>query len=185
MAGYSFAKKRFAGNGMIFILMILTMMIPRQILLVPLFRISNAMGLADSLAGLIIPMLGFPMGVFLMRQFMVTLPSDIFEAAKIDGSTEIGLFVRMAVPLAKPGIAALMIFTFIRSWNDYLWQLIMISSTRLKTLPLGVAGFKEEYSARHGLLLAGAVLASLPMIVIFLSFQKYFTKGLTAGAVKG
>jgi multiple sugar transport system permease protein len=185
MAGYAFAKKIFFARNQIFYILVLTMLIPRQILMIPLFRLCNSFGIVDTVAGLILPSLGFPLGVFLMRQFMVTLPSEVFEAATIDGCSEIKRFIYIAVPLAKPGIGALAIYTFMRIWNDYLWQLIIISSTKLKTLPLGIAGFKQEYSARHGLLLAGAVLASIPMIIVFFMFQKYFTKGLTAGAVKG
>jgi multiple sugar transport system permease protein len=185
MAGYSFAKKRFFARDIIFYVLVFTMMIPRQILIVPLFKIVHELNMFNTLWGLIVPALGWPFGIFLMKQFMVTLPSELMESAKIDGCTELGIFFRIMLPLAKPGLGALAIFSFVSSWNDYMWQLLIISSKVLKTLPLGVATFQEEFSARNGLLLAGAGLASLPMIVVFLMFQKYFTKGLTLGAVKG
>lgn len=185
MAGYSFAKKNFFARDIIFYSMVLTMMIPKQILLVPLFKIVRDLNMFNSLMGLIVPALGWPFGVFLIKQFMVTLPSELVQAAKIDGCSEFGIYARIMLPLAKPGLGALAIFTFINSWNDYMWQLLVISSKVLKTLPLGVATFKEEFSARYGIQLAGASVASIPMIVIFLMFQKYFTKGITLGAVKG
>lgn len=185
MAGYSFAKKRFFARDIIFYSLVFTMMIPRQILIVPLFKIVHELNMFNTLQGLIIPALGWPFGIFLMKQFMVTLPSELMESAKIDGCTEIGIFLRIMLPLAKPGLGALAIFSFVSSWNDYMWQLLIISSKVLKPLPLGVATMQEEFSARYGLLLAGAGLASLPMIIVFLMFQKYFTKGLTLGAVKG
>lgn len=185
MAGYSFAKKKFFARDIIFFALVFTMMIPRQILIVPLFKIVHEMNMFNTLQGLIIPALGWPFGIFLMKQFMVTLPSELMESAKIDGCTEIGIFVRIMLPLAKPGIGALAIFSFVSSWNDYMWQLLVISSKILKTLPLGVATMQEEFSSRNGLLLSGATLASLPMIVVFLMFQKHFTKGITLGAVKG
>lgn len=185
MAGYSFAKKKFFARDIIFYSLVFTMMIPRQILIVPLFKIVHELNMFNTLRGLIIPALGWPFGIFLMKQFMVTLPTELMESAKIDGCNEIGIFLRIMLPLAKPGLGALAIFSFISSWNDYMWQLLIISSKILKTLPLGVATMQEEFSARYGLLLAGAGLASLPMIIVFLMFQKYFTKGLTLGAVKG
>ncbi len=185
MAGYSFAKKKFFGNRIIFTILVATIMVPRQILIIPLFQIVGSLNMFNTHLGLIIPALGWPMGLFLMRQFIVTLPSELLDAAKIDGCKEISLFFRIVVPLAKPGIGALAIFTFINSWNDYFWQLLIISSKVLKTLPLGVATFQEEFTLRYGLQMAGAVIASLPMIIVFLIFQKYFTKGITLGAVKG
>ncbi|HHW32228.1 MAG TPA: carbohydrate ABC transporter permease [Clostridiaceae bacterium] len=185
LAGYSFAKKKFPGGNIIFYTMVLGIMIPKQILVVPLFKIVHELDMFNKPSGLIIPALGFPFGVFLMKQFIVTLPSEIIEASTIDGCGELGTFIRIVMPISKPGLGALAIFTFIQSWNDYMWQLLVISSRDLKTLPLGIATFQEEFSMRYGLLLAGGVLASLPMIVIFLIFQKYFTKGIVMGAVKG
>ncbi|NLV49002.1 MAG: carbohydrate ABC transporter permease [Clostridiaceae bacterium] len=185
MAGYGFSKKKFPGVNFIFYLMILGMMIPKQVMLIPLFKLINQMNLFDTLTALILPQLGIPFGVFLMKQFIVSIPDEILEAAKVDGFGELNTFFKIVLPIAKPGMGALAIFTFISSWNDYAWQLVAISSTKLKTLPLGVATFQEEYSMRYALLMAGGVLASLPMLIVFMTFQRYFTKGIVMGAVKG
>lgn len=185
MAGYAFAKKKFFARDIIFYILVATIMVPKQIMIVPLFKIVDSMNLFDNPWGLIVPVLGWPIGIFMMRQFMANVPGEILESAKMDGCGEIRTFIQIVIPLAKPGISALAIFTFIQSWNDYMWQLLVISTTTLKTLPLGVAALQEEFSVRYGLQLAGAVIASLPMILVFLAFQKYFTKGITMGAVKG
>jgi multiple sugar transport system permease protein len=140
--------------------------------------------MVDTYAGLIIPFLAWPFGIFLIRQFTQTLPNELFEAAKIDGCPEIYLFLKIAIPLVKPGMICLAVFAFRESWNDYFWQLITLKSTSMKTLPLGVIGLLDEYLIDYGLLMAGSTLASLPIIIIFLVFQKYFTAGITLGAVK-
>ncbi len=185
MAGYAFAKKRFFGREIIFFTLIATIMVPKQIMIVPLFKVVDSLGLFDSHWGLIVPVLGWPIGIFMMRQFMSSVPTEIIESARIDGCGETRTFLQIVIPLAKAGLSALAIFTFVQSWNDYMWQLLVISSTPLKTLPLGVAAIQEEFSVRYGPQLAGAAIASLPMILVFLAFQKYFTKGITMGAVKG
>ena len=185
MAGYAFAKKRFVGREIIFFILIATIMVPKQIMIVPLFQVVDGLGLFNSHWGLIIPVLGWPIGIFMMRQFMSGVPTEILESARIDGCGETRTFLQIVIPLAKAGISALAIFTFVQSWNDYMWQLLVISSTNLKTLPLGVASIQEEFAARYGPQLAGAAVASLPMVLVFLAFQKYFTKGITMGAVKG
>ena len=185
MAGYGFSKKKFFARDVLFFVMILGMMIPRQVTLIPMYKMMNSLQLQDTLIALILPQLGIPLGVFLMRQFIYSIPDEIIEAARIDGVGELGVFFRIIMPMSKPGMGALAIFTFLSSWNDYAWQLVIISDTKLKTLPLGVATFQEEFSMRWGLLMAGGILASLPLIAIFLAFQKHFTKGITAGAIKG
>ncbi len=185
MAGYSLSKKEFPGRNIIFWIFVAVMTLPKQVILVPLFVMMRRMDLFDSFAGLILPAVGWPFGIFLMKQFTQTLPSELLQAAKIDGCTELQTFCRIVLPLVKPGIGALAIFTFMSSWNDYFWQLIMIKSTPMKTIPLGIAGMQEEYATNYGLMMAGSTLASIPMIAVFLSFQKYFTRGITMGAVKG
>jgi multiple sugar transport system permease protein len=185
MAGYSFAKKRFFASRFLFYIMVFTMIIPRNIMIVPLFKIIHSLNLFNSMWGLILPNLGATFGVFMMRQFMSTIPNELIEAATIDGASELRIFFRLMLPLTKPAIAALAIFTFITIWNDYLWHLLVISSKDLRTLPLGIATLQEENLQRAGLVIAGAVIASLPMIVIFFMFEKSFTKGITAGSVKG
>jgi len=185
MAGYAFSKLRFRGRDQIFYFIISLMMLPHYILLVPLFRLMKSLGWFDSYLGLILPGLAVPFGVFLMKQFIQTIPSEIMEAARIDGCNEFLIFTKIVVPMALPAIGSLAIFEFVKSWNDYVWQLIVISSDEMKTLPLGVAGLKQETVIQYGQILAGATLSALPIIVIFIAFQKFFTKGITLGAVKG
>ena len=187
LAGYAFAKIRFRGSDIIFYTMIAAMMLPKYVLLVPLFRLMNTFGWFDTYAGLIVPEAAsaLPFGVFLMRQFVQSLPGELLEAAKVDGCTSFGIFARIVVPLTKPALAALSIFTFVRAWNDYMWQMIVTKSDTMKTLPLGIAGLQQENVVIYGNVMAGAMLSALPMIVVFIVFQKYFTRGLTLGAVKG
>lgn len=185
MAGYSLAKKNYPGRQMLFWMFIAVMTLPKQILLVPLFTVVSKLRWIDTYKGLIIPAVGWPFGIFLMKQFTQTLPSELLEAAKIDGCSEVRTFLSIVLPLVKPGLGALAIFTFMSSWNDYFWQLIVIRSTPMKTLPLGVAGVQLEHATDYGILMAGATLSSLPIIIVFLMFQKYFAQGITMGAVKG
>lgn len=185
LAGYVLAKKKFPGRKIIFWLLIMAMALPKQVIMVPLFNILTSLDWIDSYKSLILPAVGWPFGIFLMKQFSETIPSELLEAAKIDGCSEIGIFIKMVLPIVKPGVAALAIFTFISSWNDYFMQLILIRSTKMQTLPLGIATMQLEFTTNYGLMMAGAALASIPMIIIFLIFQKSFTQGITIGAVKG
>ncbi|MEK3724468.1 carbohydrate ABC transporter permease [Paenibacillus sp. FSL H8-0034] len=185
MAGYAFAKLQFRGRDAIFYFMISMMMLPKYVLLVPLFRMIKDFGWFDTYTGLIIPELAVPFGIFLIRQFMVAIPGELMESAKLDGCNEFSTFWRIVIPLSAPAIAALAIFEFVKSWNDYVWQLIIVSSDKMKTLPLGVAGLQQENMIQYGQLLAGATLSALPMIIVFVAFQKFFTRGITVGAVKG
>lgn len=185
LAGYVLAKKSFPGRVIIFTMFVAAMALPKQVILVPLFTMLADFGWVNTYKGLILPAIGWPFGVFLMKQFAQTIPSELIEAAKIDGSSEMRLFATIILPLLKPALGALAIFTFITSWNDYFSQLIMTRSTSMMTLPLGVATLRGEFTTNYGLLMAGAALASIPMIAIFLLFQKAFTQGITMGAVKG
>lgn len=185
LAGYVLAKKSFPGRVIIFTMFVAAMALPKQVILVPLFTMLADFGWVNTYKGLILPAIGWPFGVFLMKQFAQTIPSELIEAAKIDGSSEMRLFTTIILPLLKPALGALAIFTFITSWNDYFSQLIMTRSTSMMTLPLGVATLRGEFTTNYGLLMAGAALASIPMIAIFLLFQKAFTQGITMGAVKG
>ncbi|MGG1551866.1 carbohydrate ABC transporter permease [Paenibacillus ferrarius] len=184
-AGYVLAKKRFPGRAMIFTLFIAAMALPKQVILVPLFTMLTDFGWVNTYRGLILPAIGWPFGVFLMKQFAQTIPGELMEAAKIDGCSEVRLFSTIIMPLLKPALGALAIFTFIASWNDYFSQLIMTRSTSMMTLPLGIATMQGEFTTNYGIMMAGAALASVPMIAIFLTFQKAFTQGITMGAVKG
>ncbi|URN95039.1 MAG: carbohydrate ABC transporter permease [Candidatus Pristimantibacillus lignocellulolyticus] len=183
-AGFVLAKKQFPGRRIIFTALIAAMALPKQVILVPLFTLLAKLGWINTFKGLILPAVGWPFGVFLMKQFSQTIPTEILEAAKIDGCSEVRSFVTIALPLLKPAIGALAIFTFMTSWNDYFSQLIITRSTDMMTLPLGIATMQGEYRTDYGVMMAGAALASLPMLTIFILFQKSFTQGITLGAVK-
>ncbi len=185
LAGYVLAKKRFIGAKTVFWIFIAAMSLPKQVILIPLVQLISSWGFHDTLAACILPAAGWPFGIFLMKQFTQTMPTELIEAAKIDGYGEFHIFTTIVVPLVKPGIAALAIFTFIAAWNDYFSQLVFLNSRIKLTLPLGLATLAQEFGANYGVLMAGALLASIPMIAIFLIFQKSFTQGITMGAVKG
>lgn len=185
LAGYVLAKKTFIGSKVVFWIFIAAMALPKQVIIVPLVQLVAAWGFHDTLIACILPAAGWPFGVFLMKQFTQTMPTELIEAAKIDGYGEFATFIHIVVPLVKSGIAALAIFTFIQAWNDYFSQLVFLNSSAKLTLPLGLATLAQEFGANYGVLMAGALLASIPMIAIFLLFQKSFTQGITMGAVKG
>lgn len=185
LAGYVLAKKRFYGQKILFSLFVAAMALPKQVVLVPLVRIINFMGIHDTPAAVILPLVGWPFGVFLMKQFSENIPTELLESARIDGCGEVRTFVSVAFPIVKPGFAALAIFTFINSWNDYFMQLVMLTSRQNLTISLGVATMQAEMATNYGLIMAGAALAAVPIVTIFLVFQKSFTQGITMGAVKG
>ena len=184
-AGYALAKKRFRGRYVIFSLIVAAMALPKQVILIPLIREMSSLGLYDNIWAVIFPTVGWPFGVFLMKQFAEGIPGEMLEAARIDGAGEAMTFVNIVYPMIKPGVGALAIFTFISSWNDYFMQLIMLTSSNNLTISLGIATMQAENSTDFGLIMAGAALAAVPIIIVFLLFQKYFTKGITMGAVKG
>ncbi|VHB23023.1 sn-glycerol-3-phosphate transport system permease protein ugpE [Streptococcus pyogenes] len=185
LAGYALAKKRFYGQRLLFSIFIAAMALPKQVVLVPLVRIVNFMGIHDTLAAVILPLVGWPFGVFLMKQFSENIPTELLESAKIDGCGEIRTFFNVAFPIVKPGFAALAIFTFINTWNDYFMQLVMLTSRENLTISLGVATMQAEMATNYGLIMAGAAMAAVPIVTVFLVFQKSFTQGITMGAVKG
>ncbi len=185
MAGYALAKKRFNGRAILFSLIVCAMALPKQVILIPLLKEMSALRLYDSLWAVIFPTVGWPFGVFLMKQFSESIPGEILEATRIDGASELKTFTTVVMPMIKPGIGALAIFTFINCWNDYFMQLVMLASGSNFTIPLGIATLQAETSVDNGLLMAGATLAAAPIIIVFLIFQKYFTQGITMGAVKG
>ena len=185
MAGYALAKKRFVGRALLFSLIICAMALPKQVILIPLLKEMSALKLYGSLWAVIFPTVGWPFGVFLMKQFCEGVPGEMLEAARIDGASEARTFTQIVVPLIKAGIGALAIFTFINSWNDYFMQLVMLPNSANFTISLGIATLQGESSVDTGLLMSGAALAAVPIIVVFLIFQKYFTQGITMGAVKG
>ena len=185
MAGYALAKKRFYGKTLIFSLIVCAMALPKQVILIPLLREMSALKLYDTIWAVIFPIVGWPFGVFLLKQFAEGIPTEMVEACRIDGASEWRTFTDVMFPMIKPGVGACAIFTFINSWNDYFMQLLMLTSSRNLTISLGIATMQAENSTDFGLLMAGSALASVPIIIVFLIFQKYFTKGITMGAVKG
>lgn len=185
MAGYVLAKKRFWGKTLIFSLVVCAMALPKQVILIPLLREMSNLDLYDTIWAVIFPIVGWPFGVFLLKQFAEGIPTEMVEACRIDGASEWRTFTDVMFPMIKPGVGACAIFTFINSWNDYFMQLIMLTSNKNLTSALGIATMQAENSTDYGLLMAGSALASVPIIIVFLVFQKYFTKGITMGAVKG
>jgi len=186
MAGYIFAKKNIPGGNVMFWLLLITMTIPTQTLLVPLFMLMKQLKMFNTYQGLILPSLVRPFGIFLMKQVISTIPSEFLDAAKIDGADEFQIFRNVIIPLAKSGIIVLAIFTFISSYNDYFWQLLMISTEEMKTVPLAVACLQEdEFCTNINFLMAGAVMASVPMLLVYVFLQKYFIQGITIGGIKG
>ncbi|MBR5579068.1 MAG: carbohydrate ABC transporter permease [Lachnospiraceae bacterium] len=185
MAGYVLAKKRFWGRVTLFTLVVCAMALPKQVILIPLLREMNALHLADTAWAVIFPIVGWPFGVFLLKQFSEGVPTEMMEACRIDGANEWRTFTDVIFPMIKPGVGACAIFTFISAWNDYFMQLIMLTSSEKLSIAVGIATMQGESSTDYGLLMSGAALASVPIIIVFLIFQKYFTKGITMGAVKG
>jgi len=185
LSGYVLAKKRFIGRNFIFTLMVCAMALPKQVILIPLLKEMSVLGIHNTLLSVILPTVGWPFGVFLIKQFSEGIPTELLEAARIDGAGEMKTFLNVVIPIIKPGIGALAIFTFISSWNDYFLQLIMLNSKTNLTISLGIAQIQAEMATDYGLIMAGAALAAVPIIIVFLLFQKYFTQGITMGAVKG
>ena len=185
LAGYALAKKRFYGRAVLFTIIICAMALPKQVIVIPLLQEMTAIHMNDSLWAVILPTVGWPFGVFLMKQFAENIPNEILEAARMDGAGELKTFITVVFPMIKPGIGALAIFTFVNTWNDYFLQLVILTSEAHWTLPLAIANLQGEMSSDFGLIMAGAALASIPIVVVFLMFQKYFTSGITMGAVKG
>ncbi len=184
-AGYAFAKIGFCGRGIFFAIVIATMILPKQILLIPNFLVALKLGLKDTLIGVILTSVSPPFGIFLCRQFMVNIPTELIEAAEIDGCGEVRKFSSVIVPLSWPAMGAVGIFAFFGVFSDYLWQLIMISSKTLQTVPIGIAMFAQKSVTNVGYQFMAAAIVTLPIIVIFLCCQNFFIKGVTFGGVKG
>ena len=184
-AGYALAKKRFWGQTVLFSLLVCAMALPKQVIVIPLLQEMSALGLNNNLLAVILPTVGWPFGIFLMKQFSETIPTEMLEAARIDGASEVRTFVSIVFPMVKPGVGALAIFTFVNTWNDYFLQLIMLQRREVLTISTGIARLQGEVSSDFGLIMAGAALAAIPIVAVFLMFQKYFTQGITMGAVKG
>lgn len=184
MAAYAFAKLRFPGREKLFALLMATMMIPGQVTMLPVFMILKTLGLLNTYAGLIIPGSAAVFAIFMLRQFMLEVPEEILEAARIDGCSEFMIFWRIILPLCKPVIATLAAFSFIGSWNDFLWPLIIMLREDRYTLPVALASLNGQYNSDWGLLMAGAVVVVIPAIAVFLLAQRHYIQGIAAGAVK-
>lgn len=184
-AAYAFAKLQFKGRNILFLAYIATIAVPWQVYMVPQFMFMRKLGLADTHLAIIILQAFSAFGVFLMRQFYEGISDSLCEAARIDGMTEYGIYLKIMLPLSKPAISTLIIFTFVNTWNDFLGPLIYLTTESKKTLQIGLKMFISQYSAEYGLIMAASVLSLIPVLVVFLSLQKYFVAGITAGSVKG
>lgn len=182
-AGYAFAKIKFRGRTLLFALVMATMMMPKQMLMIPNYLVAYSLQLQNTMSGVILTSIAPAFGVFLSRQFISSLPGTLFDAAEIDGCGEIRKFFRIALPLSMPSIGTISIFAFFTCFNDYIWQLIMISNEKLQTLPIGIAFFGGR--GGKGEQMALAMLATIPLVLLFIFCQKFFIKGATVGAVKG
>ena len=186
LAGYGFAKFSFPGKGLAFLFVLSTMMIPFQVVLIPLYVVVYNLGWTNNYAGLIIPGALSAFGVFLMRQFCLTLPDELLDAARIDGAGEIGIFWRVVLPLLKPPLASLAIITFLGSWNNFLWPLIVVTKGDLFTLPVGMTVFTQPMRAPYWTyIMAVSTVATLPVVIVFVALQKYFIQGVVLSGMKG
>ena len=185
LTGYTLAKFQFPGRNVIFIVILSTLMIPTEMLVIPWYLMVTKINLIDSYWGIWFPSVITGFGVFLMRQFMTGVPDDLLDAARIDGMNEFGIFLRVALPLVKSALAALGIFTFIGNWGAFLWPLIVIESSELRTLPVGLAFFSGEAGTQWDMIMTGAAIATIPVLVIFIIFQKHIIKGIALAGLKG
>lgn len=184
MAAYAFARKRFGGRDALFYLVIAGLMVPGAMTLIPTFLIARDLGLINRYSGLVVPALAGPVGVFLLRQYMLSLPQSLLDAARIDGCGEWGVYRQVVLPLSLPVLSTLAIITFTSHWSAFLWPLIVATDESMKTLPVGLAAIDSQFRTDYGAQMAGALLSILPVMAVFLALQRYFIKGLAAGALK-
>lgn len=185
MAAFAFAKLRFRGSGVILSIYIATMMIPTQVTMIPLFVVMNRLGLIDSYASVILPSMFKPFAVFLLVQQMKTIPNDYLDAVRIDGAGLFHIYFRVALPLCIPTLATLAVTTFMESWNDYLWPLLMLTDRNKMTLPIALSTLNGQYNTEYNVLMAGSLISMIPIIIIYIAAQKQFKAGLMAGGIKG
>lgn len=185
MAAFAFAKLRFRGSGAILSVYIATMMIPTQVTMIPLFVVMNRLGLIDSYASVILPSMFKPFAVFLLVQQMKTIPNDYIDAARIDGAGLFQTYRKVALPLCIPTLATLAVTTFMESWNDYLWPLLMLTDRNKMTLPIALSTLNGQYNTEYNVLMAGSLISMIPIIIIYIAAQKQFKAGLMAGGIKG
>ena len=185
MAGYAFAKLRFAGRERIFKTLLAALVIPSQVTMLPLFLMLKEMGLVNSYAGVVIPGLASIFGIFLVRQYALSIPDELIDAARIDGAGEFRIFRSIVLPLLAPILVTLGIFTFLGTWNDFMWPLIVMSDREYQTLPVALAGLSREHVQDNELMMAGSVVTILPVLVLFLALQRHYIQGILMGSVKG
>lgn len=184
-AGYAFAKLRFTGRDAIFRLLVAALVVPGQIGMLPLFLELKAMGLVNSYAGALVPWLAGIFGIFLVRQYCLSIPDEMLEAARIDGASEGQILRRIVLPILTPIIVTLALFVFLGSWNDFMWPLIILADQQLYTLPVALAAMSREHVQDNELMMAGAVVTTLPVLILFLALQRFYLSGLLTGSVKG
>lgn len=184
-AGYAFAKLRFVGRERVFQSLLAALVIPGQVTMIPLFLIMKWMGLVNSYGGVIVPALAGVFGIFLVRQYARSIPDELLEAARIDGAGEFHIFAKIVLPLLKPIIVTLAIFTFLASWNDFMWPLIVLSDQAWQTAPVALASLSREHVQDNELMMAGSVVTTLPVLALFLALQRHYIEGLLIGSVKG
>jgi multiple sugar transport system permease protein len=185
MAGYAFAKLRFKGRERIFKGMLGALVIPSQVAMIPLFALVKELGLVSTYGGVIVPGMASVFGIFLVRQYALSLPDELLEAARIDGASEARIFWSLVVPLLQPILVTLAILTFLATWNDFMWPLIVLTDQKLHTLPVALAGLSREHVQDNELMMAGAVITVVPVLALFLALQRYYIAGILAGGVKG
>jgi len=184
LAAYALARLRFPGRTIAFYLVLATLMIPFQVTLIPLFQLVFQLQWLNTYQGLIAPRATSAFGIFLLRQFFVTVPLELDEAARVDGASEWYVYSRVILPLARPALASLAVFYFMNNWNDFLWPLVITSSTDMRNLPAGLTLFAGQYVVEHGVLMAGAVISLLPLAVAFAVAQRYFVRGIATTGIK-
>jgi multiple sugar transport system permease protein len=185
LAGYAFARMRFIGTRMLQLLLLMTVFIPPQLLMIPVYRMYAALGIVGTLPSLFLPWMATAIGIFLMRQFFVRLPAEIEEAAMIDGCGRLGVFARVLLPLMRPALATIALLTILNAWNDFLWPLISISDESNYTLQLGLLTYQGEHHTDWAAVMATNVMVTLPLLIVFLLGQRHFVRSLTFTAVKG
>ncbi len=183
--GYGFAMYSFKGKNLLFVCVLIVMMIPFEILMLPLYKEAIALNLIDSYWGIILPYLANPIAVFFFSQYLKGIPKEILDSGRIDGCSEYGIFLRLIMPIMKPALAAMAIFIGMTSWNNYLWPMLVLKTGDKFTLPIGLSSLLGVYGNNYKLLIAGSVLSVIPIVVLFISAQKFFIEGMTAGSVKG
>jgi alpha-1,4-digalacturonate transport system permease protein len=185
LSGFAFAKYQFRGRELLFFAVLGTLMVPFQVTMIPIYVTLANLGLVNTYWGIILPGTASAFGIFLIRQFMQTIPDELLDAARIDGTSELGIFARIIVPLSMPAMAVLAIFTFLGRWNDYLLPLLVLNRRQMYTLQIGIVSFMGEYRAEWNLLMAVSLLSILPTVAIFLFFQRYFVRGIAMTGMKG